>query len=100
MKNSLKNNIELSLYIRRSQNIRNKSTFQLYIISEPSRKFSLKSLLRLFFIKSRCYIYDEKGYKMQKCDAFEIIKKLIRILKKNKSKKVFFIKSLKKSKRL
>ena len=36
---------------------------------------------------------------MQKYNAFEIIKKLIRILKKNKSKKIFFIKSFKESKR-
>ena len=37
---------------------------------------------------------------MQKCDAFEIIKKLIWILKKKKSKKVSFIKNLKENKRL
>ena len=36
---------------------------------------------------------------MQKCDAFKIIKKLIRILKKKKSKKIFFIKSLKGNKK-
>ena len=36
---------------------------------------------------------------MQKYNAFEIIKKLIRILKKKKSKKIFFIKNLKENKR-
>ena len=95
MKDSLKDNIELNLYARRSQNTRNKSTSQSHIILKPSRRFFSKSLLR----KSRCYICDEEDYKVQKCDAFEIIKKLIRILKKKKSKKVFFIKSLKGSKR-
>ena len=35
---------------------------------------------------------------MQKCNAFKIIKKLIRVLKKKKSKKVFFVKSLKSKK--
>ena len=96
MKNSLKNNIESNLYIRRFQNIRNKLTSQF----ESSRRFSLKSLLRLFFIKLRCYICDEKDYKVQKCNAFKINKKLIRILKKKKSKKIFFIKSFKENKRL
>ena len=99
MKNSLKNNIELNLYARRFQNTRNKSTSQLYIIFKPSRKFFFKSSLRLSFIKPRCYICDEKDYKVQKYNAFKIIKKLIRILKKKKSKKVFFIESFKKSKR-
>ena len=99
MKNSLKNNIESNLYARHSQNTRNKLTFQSYTIFKSSRRFFLKSSLRLFFIKSRCYICDEKGYKMQKYNAFKIIKKLIRILKKKKSKKVFFIKSLKGNKR-
>ena len=64
MKDSLKNNIELDLYARRSQNTRNKSTSQSYTISEPSRKFSSKSSSRLFLIKSRCYIYDKEGYKV------------------------------------
>ena len=36
---------------------------------------------------------------MQKCDVFEIIKKLIRILKKKKSKKISFIKSFKENKK-
>ena len=36
---------------------------------------------------------------MQKCNVFKIIKKLVRILKKKKSKKVFFIKSFKRNKR-
>ena len=99
MKNLLKNNIELNLYARRSQNTRNKPTFQLYITFKSSRRFFSKSSLRLFFIKSRCYICDKKGHKMQKCDAFKIIKKLIRTLKKKKSKKIFFIKNFKESKR-
>ena len=60
MKNSLKNNIELNLYARRSQNTRNKSTSQSHIISEPSRRSFSKSSLR----KSRCYICDEEGYKI------------------------------------
>ena len=36
---------------------------------------------------------------MQKCNAFKIIKKLIRILKKKKLKKIFFIKNFKENKR-
>ena len=43
MKDLLKNNIELNLYARRFQNTHNKSTSQSHIISEPSRRFSLKS---------------------------------------------------------
>ena len=99
MKNSLKNIIELNLYVRRFQNTRNKSTSYLYIIFKPLRRSSSKSSLRLSFIKSRCYICDEKDYKMQKYNAFKIINKLIRTLKKKKSKKVFFIKSFKENKR-
>ena len=99
MKDLLKDNIELDLYARRSQNTRNKSTFQLYIIFKSSRRFFFKSSLRLSFIKSRCYICDEKSHKVQKYNAFKIIKKLIRTLKKKKSKKIFFVKSLKGSKR-
>ena len=99
MENSLKDNIESGLYTRRSQNTRNKSTSQSHIIFEFSRRFSSKSSLRLFFIKPRCYICDKKDHKVQKCNAFEIIKKLIRTLKKKKSKKVFFIRNFKGSKR-
>ena len=36
---------------------------------------------------------------MQKCDVFKIIKELIRILKKKKSKKISFIRSLKGNKK-
>ena len=99
MKNSLKNNIESNLYARYSQNTRNKLTSQSHTTFKSSRRFFSKSSLRLFLIKSRCYIYDEKDYKMQKYNVFKIIKKLIRTLKKKKSKKVFFIKSLKGNKR-
>ena len=62
MKNLLKNNIELNLYARRSQNTRNKLTFQLQTSFKSSRRFVFKS--RLIFIKSRYYICDEKGYKV------------------------------------
>ena len=43
----------------------------------------------------RYYIYNEENYKVQEYNVFEIIKDLIRILKKRKIRKIIFVKSIK-----